>query len=354
MHPHRATVEERAHAALEVFAFGLEEAGILQTIQDAYVAGLERLPGPAIIPNIADWRPVLFELVCFGAHLILGMAKVELAPKRKWFGLARGDGKAEAFEYALLEPLQQFVASHGLHVREPLLVKVGPPAKYGWSEPVSPMRRLQQYAAGSSRAHAFDLFSRVLANAIDQERYPVTMIIAGHVAPIVARVAQMALSFVFTAAEDEIDKALAHVRHKVILDGERVEGRCLLFDAALLDLRSWDDLPLERLETLVADDDHFSLSVERCLECGQLFLRCFAEIVLYQVGRDDECWVYFLPVTAAEVKRIKLQPEIIRELFNTRRSLTWPPDGQVYWSRGLPVTLTWSDSPAPLWFREAQ
>ncbi len=352
MHPDLSTIAERARAVLGVFAFGLEEAGVLETVQGAYSAALERLPEPGIVSGIADGRPVLFELICFGGHLMLDMAKAEFAPKRKWSGFIKGDGRAaKAFECALLESLQRFVASHGLQVREPVLVKAGPPAKYGWGELVHSLRRLQQYAAGSSQSDAFELFSRVLANAIDRERYPMTAIIAGHVAPVVARIAQKSVSFALTAAEGEIEKALADVRLETTLDGEWKEGRCRLFDAELLDLRSREDLPLECLETLFADDDHFSLSTERCVECGQLFLRCFVEIVLYQAGRDDECWVHFVPVTLDEIARTKRQPELVRELFSSRRSLTWPPDGQAYWSRGLPATLTWPGSPAPAWFR---
>ena len=94
-----------------------------------------------------------------------------------------------------------------------------------------------------------------------------------------------------------------------------------------------------RVTDTVIDDSHFIVSLRRCPECGQRFLRIFTEFVDWQ-GGDDAQYTDVVPVTEDEAKRIvqdgeNVSLEYLGDLGTGRRRL------QMDWPTGGPRRLGW-------------
>ena len=83
----------------------------------------------------------------------------------------------------------------------------------------------------------------------------------------------------------------------------------------------------------IFSSDSFDVAVRKCTECGQLFIYCFREYS--PISGNDDCWVFWIPVTQDEIERVKNAPILIKhvgELVNQAPHICWHPDGHVYWS----------------------
>jgi hypothetical protein len=90
-------------------------------------------------------------------------------------------------------------------------------------------------------------------------------------------------------------------------------------------------------------ESHFMVSLNRCPECGQRFLRVFTEFVDWQ-GGDDAQYVDVVPITEEEAAAIVRQGEdvdlrYLRDVGTGRRrlSIDWPSNRprRIGWRAGV-------------------
>lgn len=93
---------------------------------------------------------------------------------------------------------------------------------------------------------------------------------------------------------------------------------------------------------VIIDDSHFIVTLPKCPECGQRFLRIFTEFVDWQ-GGDDAQYIDVLPITEEEAERIVQDGEEVSLQYlgslgaNRRRlQMDWPSGGQrrLHWVTG--------------------
>ncbi|GHF78745.1 hypothetical protein GCM10018790_65930 [Kitasatospora xanthocidica] len=97
-----------------------------------------------------------------------------------------------------------------------------------------------------------------------------------------------------------------------------------------------------RLETMIQDDSHFIVSVQRCGLCSQAFVSVFTEYVDWAGSRDAQ-YRTVLPITDTEADDLtagRLSPHRAGALGHGRRHLQsdWPSSADepsVYWSSGV-------------------
>lgn len=92
------------------------------------------------------------------------------------------------------------------------------------------------------------------------------------------------------------------------------------------------------------EESHFSITFSRCLECDQVFIRIFTELVDWVDGDDAQRWV-FCPISQKEADKLMafdpLLPENVISLGISRRQLIYD------WPTGKRSTLRWREE--PLW-----
>ncbi len=105
----------------------------------------------------------------------------------------------------------------------------------------------------------------------------------------------------------------------------------------LCHLMTHDVLSLEDLgcfETIkrLTESDHFERFVTRCRQCGQLYFACFYEITGFD--DDDECWNFWVPITASEMEQIQSGQVNGLQLINDRRHIRYGPTDPIKWANG--------------------
>ncbi|MFF2041085.1 hypothetical protein ACFVVX_11695 [Kitasatospora sp. NPDC058170] len=96
-----------------------------------------------------------------------------------------------------------------------------------------------------------------------------------------------------------------------------------------------------RLETMIRDDSHFIVSVQRCGLCSQAFVSVFTEYVDWVASQDAQ-YRTVLPITDAEADDLvagRLSLHRLGALGDGRRHLQsdWPSGAEkpsVYWGSG--------------------
>ncbi|MFD8141706.1 hypothetical protein [Streptomyces sp. NPDC059708] len=97
-----------------------------------------------------------------------------------------------------------------------------------------------------------------------------------------------------------------------------------------------------RLESMIRDDSHFIVSVQRCGLCSQAFASVFTEYIDWVASQDAQ-YRTVLPITDAEADDLvagRLSPHGIGSLGQGRRHLQsdWPSGAEepsVYWDSGV-------------------
>jgi 8-oxo-dGTP pyrophosphatase MutT (NUDIX family) len=88
----------------------------------------------------------------------------------------------------------------------------------------------------------------------------------------------------------------------------------------------------------IYESSHFDLTLHACTKCGQLYLGCFLEIIDWS-GGDDDCWNFWAPISKVEADAVKASKLNVGELIQSRRHITWHPDGKIYWTSGPEIAL---------------
>ncbi|MFT4080731.1 hypothetical protein [Rhodomicrobium sp.] len=84
---------------------------------------------------------------------------------------------------------------------------------------------------------------------------------------------------------------------------------------------------LQRVETY-SDESHFSRSLLRCSECGQLYFHEFYETIDWEHGNDPQ-YVTWVPVsTPEEIEALKATTLFSIHDFVPRLLSTWPSDAE--------------------------
>ncbi|MFJ9610114.1 hypothetical protein ACIRS1_27605 [Kitasatospora sp. NPDC101176] len=97
-----------------------------------------------------------------------------------------------------------------------------------------------------------------------------------------------------------------------------------------------------RVETMIRDDSHFIVSVQRCALCSQAFVSVFTEYVDWAASQDAQ-YRTVLPITDAEADDLaagRLGPHRVGALGHGRRHLQsdWPSEADepsVSWDSGV-------------------
>lgn len=92
-----------------------------------------------------------------------------------------------------------------------------------------------------------------------------------------------------------------------------------------------DDLDFTHVQTYV-DTSHFSRSLLRCKECGQLYYSEFYEIVDWENGNDD-IYSTYIPIEYDEGVINELNNRSPFELLGVYPKLQWDNDEPIKWSR---------------------
>jgi hypothetical protein len=83
--------------------------------------------------------------------------------------------------------------------------------------------------------------------------------------------------------------------------------------------------------------DEFDLILCKCSICEQLYTGCFVEINL--TDGDDDYWNFWVPISESEIEIIRTNPKEAIDIIQSRRHITWHPNGKIYWSNMPEIAL---------------
>ena len=108
----------------------------------------------------------------------------------------------------------------------------------------------------------------------------------------------------------------------------------------LADIESLSESDLDALEQIESLhlSDRLDLCVQRCSQCGQLYLTCFVEYVLGD--GDNDHWNFWAPISEEEFMTAKSNHRAAVEMIISRRRICWGPSGKIYWKDGPEFVLS--------------
>ena len=80
----------------------------------------------------------------------------------------------------------------------------------------------------------------------------------------------------------------------------------------------------------------FDVWVDKCKQCGQLFIYCFKE--KYRPCGDDDYWSFWVPVEESEIETVRNASPLLRfmgEFVGRRGNICWSATEEIYWQQGF-------------------
>lgn len=90
-----------------------------------------------------------------------------------------------------------------------------------------------------------------------------------------------------------------------------------------------DDLDFETIKTYW-DSSHFWRLLQKCKQCGQLYIDDTVEFVIYG-GDGDEIYTMFIPISEEELEKNDFNELSSIELFTFSPRILWDKDGSKKW-----------------------
>jgi len=90
---------------------------------------------------------------------------------------------------------------------------------------------------------------------------------------------------------------------------------------------------LERMGTVSCDENDWFNEIWflRCRECGQVYVGC-SQVIEYRDDNKLHTWLFLAPVSAQEADILRNHTGTVWFFIDSRRHITFNPDGTMYWS----------------------